>query len=68
MKRDNDPFLDNNRTQSPDVTALTEVSTEAHAASNGKQDVVYSQNTTANTGQNAGTAKITSLSLHCKHC
>ena len=68
MKKDNDPVLDIDRTQGPDVTALTEVSTEAHAASNGKRDMVHSQNTMANTGHSAGMARITSLCLHCKHC
>ena len=67
MKRDDDPVLDIGGTQSPDVTALTEVSTEAYAASNGKQDTMHSKHTMANTGQSAGMARITSLFLHCKH-
>ena len=68
MKQDDAPVLDISRTQSQNVTALTDVSTEAHAASNGKQDMVHTQDTQASTGQRAGTAQITSLSLHLKHC
>lgn len=68
MKKDDDPVLDIGRTQSPNVTAQTEVSTEAHAASNDKQDTVHSQNTMADTGESAGVAHITLPSLHCKHC
>ena len=59
MKKDDDPVLDIGRTQNPNVTAQTEVSTEAHAASNDKQDTVHSQNTMADTGESAGVAHIT---------